>query len=153
MNSIEKLHAYQNAYKTINAVEDELRKMVDAFFRDCNGDWYFQSIDYGKEFCTAISVPKVANLCVEEVIMGEVEYYTFPVPSSILRKYLDGDKEEAAKEFQKWHKEYWEQKKREEEQKKREEEEAKRREKEALAKAQEEAEYKRYLQLKEKFEK
>lgn len=146
MNSIEKLHAYQNAYKTINAVEDELRKMVDAFFKDCNGGWYFQSIDYGKEFCTAISVPKVANLCVEEVIMGEGETYTFPVPTSIIRKYLDGNKAEAAKEFQQWHKEYWEQKKREAE-------EAERREKEALAKAKTEDEYKLYLKLKDKFEK
>jgi hypothetical protein len=146
MNSIEKLHAYQNAYRTINAVEAELRKMVDAFFKDCTGGWYFQSLDYGNEFCTAISVPKVANLCVEEVIMGEGEDYTFPVPTSIIMKYLDGNKEEAVKEFQKWHKEYWEQKKREKE-------EQERREKEALAKAREEDEYKRYLQLKEKFDK
>ena len=146
MNSIEKLHAYQNAYKTINAVGEELHKMVEAFFKDCTGGWYFHSIDYGKEFCTAISVPKVTNLCVEEVIMGEGEYYTFPVPSSIIMKYLDGNKDEAAKEFQKWHKEYWEQKRREEEEKER-------REEEALAKAKEEDEYKLYLKLKDKFEK
>lgn len=146
MNSIEKLHAYQNACKTINAVEGELRKMVDAFFKDCSGSWYFQSLDYGNEFCTAISVPKVANLCVEEVIMGEGEEYNFPVPTKLIMKYLDGDKDEAAKEFQKWHKEYWEQKKREAE-------EAERRDKEALAKAKEEDEYKLYLKLKDKFEK
>lgn len=146
MNSIEKLHAYQNAYRTINAVEDEFRQMVDAFFKDCTGCWYFQSIDYGNEFCTALSVPKVTNLCVEEVIMGEGETYTFPVPTSIIRKYLDGSKEEAAKEFQQWHKEYWEQKKREKE-------EAERREKEALAKKSEEDEYKLYLKLKDKFDK
>lgn len=77
--------------------------------------------------------------------MGEGEYYTFPVPSSIIRKYLDGDKEESVKEFHKWNEEYWEQKKREEE-------EAKRREEEALAKAKEEDEYKLYLKLKDKFE-
>lgn len=145
MNSIEKLKAYQDAQKIVNEVENELDKMVDAFFKDCRGSWYYKDLGYDG-LITEGSIPKVINLCVEEVIMGEGEYYTFPVPSSILRKYLDGDKEEAAKEFQKWHKEYWEQKKREEE-------EAKRREKEALAKAQEEAEYKRYLQLKEKFEK
>jgi hypothetical protein len=145
MNSIEKLHAYQNAYRTINAVEAELRKMVNAFFKDCPGGWYLQSLDFGNEFCTAISVPKIVNLCVEEVIMGEGEYYTFPVPSSIIMKYLDGNKEEAAKEFQQWHKEYWEQKKREQE-------EAKRREDEALAKKSEEDEYKLYLKLKDKFE-
>ena len=46
--------------------------------------------------------------------MGEGEDYTFPVPTAIIRKYLDGDKEDATKEFQKWHNEYWEQKKREE---------------------------------------
>lgn len=146
MNSIEKLHAYQTACKTINEVEHELRNMVTAFFNDCRGIWYFHSIDYGNESCTALSVPKVANLSVLEVIMGYGEYYTFPVPSSIIRKYLDGDKAEAAKEFQKWHKEYLEQKQREEE-------EAERREEEAIAKKKEEDEYQRYLQLKEKFEK
>lgn len=146
MNSIEKLHAYQNACETINAVENELRKMVDAFFNDCTGIWYFQSLDYGNESCTALSVPKVAYLSVEEVITGEGEYYTFPVPTSIIRKYLDSDKAEAAKEFQKWHKEY-------REQKQREEEEEERREEEAIAKKKEEDEYKQYLQLKEKFEK
>ena len=145
MNSIEKLKAYQDAQKIVTEVENELDKMVDAFFKDCRGSWYYKDLEYDG-LITDGSIPKIINLCVEEVIMGEGEYYTFPVPSSIIRKYLDGDKEEAAKEFQKWHKEYWEQKKREEE-------EAKRREKEALAKAQEEAEYKRYLQLKEKFEK
>lgn len=145
MNSIEKLKAYQDSQKIVNEVENELDKMVDAFFKDCMGSWYYKDLGYDG-LITDGSIPKIINLCVEEVIMGEGEYYTFPVPSSIIRKYLDGDKEEAAKEFQKWHKEYWEQKKREEE-------EAKRREKEALAKAQEEDEYKRYLQLKEKFEK
>jgi len=145
MNSMEKLKAYHDAQKIVNEVESELDKMVDAFFKDCNGSWYYKDFEYDG-LITEGSVPKIIKLCVEEVIMGEGEYYTFPVPSSIIRKYLDGDKEEAAKEFQKWHKEYWEQKKREEE-------EAKRREKEALAKAQEEAEYKKYLQLKEKFEK
>ena len=145
MNSIEKLKAYQDAQKIVNEVENELDKMVDAFFKDCRGSWYYKDLEYDG-LITDGSIPKIIKLCVEEVIMGEGEYYTFPVPSSIIRKYLDGDKEEAANEFQKWHKEYWEQKKREEE-------EAKRRENEALAKAQEEAEYKRYLQLKEKFEK
>ena len=145
MNSIEKLKAYQDAQKIVNEVENELDKMVDAFFKDCRGSWYYKDLEYDG-LITDGSIPKIIKLCVEEVIMGEGEYYTFPVPSSIIRKYLVGDKEEAANEFQKWHKEYWEQKKREEE-------EAKRREKEALAKAQEEAEYKRYLQLKEKFEK
>ena len=144
MNSIEKLKAYQDSQKIVNEVENELDKMVDAFFKDCRGSWYYKDLEYDG-LITEGSIPKIVNLCVEEVIMGEGEYYTFPVPSSIIRKYLDGDKEEATKEFQKWHKEYWEQKKREEE-------EAKRREKEALAKAQEDAEYKRYLQLKEKFE-
>lgn len=149
MNSIEKLKAYQDAQKIVNDVENELDKMVDDFFAEPSGEriatWYYKSLEYDG-LITEGSIPKIINLCVEEVIMGEGEYYTFPVPSSIIRKYLDGDKEEAAKEFQKWHKEYWEQKKREEE-------EAERREEEALAKAQEEAEYKRYLQLKEKFEK
>lgn len=145
MNSIEKLKAYQDSQKIVNEVENELDKMVDAFFADCRGSWYYKDLEYDG-LITEGSIPKIINLCVEEVIMGEGEYYTFPVPSSIIRKYLDGDKEEAAKEFQKWHKEYWEQKKREKE-------EAKRREEEALAKAREEDEYKRYLQLKEKFEK
>lgn len=149
MNSIEKLKAYQDSQKIVNEVESELDKMVDAFFAEPSGEriatWFFKDLEYDG-LITEGSIPKIINLCVEEVIMGEGEYYSFPVPSSIIRKYLDGDKEEAVKEFQKWHKEYWEQKKREEEEKER-------REKEALAKAAEEAEYKRYLQLKEKFEK
>lgn len=145
MNSIEKLKACQDAQKIVNEVEHELRQMVDAFFADCQGTWYYDNLDYDGVI-TDGSIPKIINLRVEEVIMGEGEYYTFPVPSSIIRKYLDGNKEEAAKEFQKWHKEYWEQKKREEE-------EAKRREEEALAKAREEDEYKLYLKLKDKFEK
>lgn len=145
MSSIEKLKAYQDAQKIVNDVEHELRQMVDAFFKDCSGFWYYKDLEYDG-LITEGSIPKIINLCVEEVIMGEGEYYTYPVPSSIIRKYLDGDKEEAAKEFQKWHKEYWEQKRREEEEKER-------REEEALAKAKEEDEYKRYLQLKEKFEK
>ena len=145
MNSIEKLKAYQDSQKIVNEVENELDKMVDEFFKDCSGTWYYKDLEYDG-LITEGSIPKIINLCVEEVIMGEGEYYTFPVPSSIIRKYLDGDKEEAAKEFQKWHKEYWEQKKREQE-------EEERREKEALVKACEEYEYKRYLQLKEKFEK
>lgn len=109
--------------------------MVNAFFADCQVSWYYKNLKWSK--------PQIINLCVEEVIMGEGEYYTFPVQTSIIRKYLDGDKEEAAKEFQKWHKEYWEQKKREEE-------EAKRSEEEAIAKSREEDEYKLYLKLKEK---
>ena len=145
MNSIEKLKAYQDAQKIVNEVEHELCQMVDAFFADCQGSWYYDNLDYDGVI-TEGSIPKIINLCVEEVIMGEGVYYTFPVPSSIIRKYLDGNKEEAAKEFQTWHKEY-------REQKKREEEEAKRREKEVLEKAREEYEYKQYLQLKEKFEK
>ena len=145
MNSIEKLKAYQDSQKVVNEVENELDKMVDAFFKDCNGTWFFKDLEYDG-LITEGSIPKIINLGVEEVIMGEGEYYSFPVPSSIIRKYLDGDKEEATKEFQKWHKEYWEQKKREEE-------ERERRENEALAKKREEDEYKRYLQLKEKFEK
>lgn len=149
MNSIEKLKAYQDSQKIVNEVENELDKMVDAFFAEPSGEriatWFFKDLEYDG-LITEGSIPQIINLCVEEVIMGEGEYYTFPVPSSIIRKYLDGDKEEAAKEFQKWHKEYWEQKKREQE-------EQERREKEALAKACEEDEYKRYLQLKEKFEK
>lgn len=145
MSSTEKLKAYQDAQKITNDVEHELRQMVDAFFKDCSGIWYYKDLEYDG-LITEGSIPKIINLCVEEVIMGEGEYYTYPVPSSIIRKYLDGDKEEAAKEFQKWHKEYWEQKRREEEEKER-------REEEALAKAREEDEYKRYLQLKEKFEK
>ena len=145
MDSIEKLKAYQDSQKIVNEVENELDKMVDEFFKDCSGTWYYKDLEYDG-LITEGSIPKIINLCVEEVIMGEGEYYTFPVPSSIIRKYLDGDKEEAAKEFQKWHKEYWEQKKREQE-----EEEL--REKEALVKACEEYEYKRDLQVKEKFEK
>lgn len=145
MSSIEKLKAYQDAQKIVNDVEHELRQMVDAFFKDCSGIWYYKDLEYDGVI-TEGSITKNINLRVEEVIMGEGEYYTFPVPSSIISKYLDGDKEEAAKEFQKWHKEYWEQKRREEEEKER-------REEEALAKAKEEDEYKRYLQLKEKFEK
>lgn len=138
MNSIEKLKKCQDAQKIVNEVETELDKMVNAFFADCQGTWYYKNLKWSK--------PQIINLCVEEVIMGEGEYYTFPVPTSIIRKYLDGDKEEAAKEFQKWHKEYWEQKKREEE-------EAKRSEEEAIAKSREEDEYNLYLKLKEKFEK
>lgn len=145
MNSIEKLKAYQDAQKIVNDVEHELRQMVDAFFKDCSGIWYYKDLEYDG-LITEGSIPKIINLCVEEVIMGEGEYYTFPVPSSIIMKYLDGDKDEAAKEFQKWHKEYWEQKKREAE-------EAERRDKEAIAKAKEEDEYKLYLKLKDKFEK
>lgn len=149
MNSIEKLKAYQDGQKIVNEVEDELDRMVDAFFAEPSGKriatWVFKNLEYDG-LITEGSIPKIINLCVEEVIMGEGEYYTFPVPSSIIRKYLDGDKEEAAKEFQKWHKEYWEQKKREAE-------EAERRDKEALAKAKEEDEYKLYLKLKDKFEK
>lgn len=145
MNSMEKLKAYQDAQKIVNEVEHELRQMVDAFFADCQGTWCYDNLDYDGAI-TEGSIPKILNLRVEEVIMGEGEYYTFPVPSSIIRKYLDGDKEEAAKEFQKWHKEYLEQKQREEE-------EAERRKEEALAKEREEDEHKLYLQLKEKFEK
>lgn len=145
MNSIEKLKAYQDAQKIVIDVKHELRQMVDAFFKDCNGSWFYSSLEYDG-LITEGSIPKIINLCVEEVIMGEGEYYTFPVPSSIIMKYLDGNKEEAAKEFQKWHKEYWEQKRREEEEKER-------REEEALAKAKEEDEYKLYLKLKDKFEK
>ena len=63
-----------------------------------------------------------------------------------MQDLINNNKEEAAKEFQKWHKEYWEQKKREEE-------EAKRSEEEAIAKSREEDEYKLYLKLKEKIEK
>lgn len=137
MNSIENLKKCQDAQKIVNEVETELDKMVNAFFADCQGTWYYKNLKWSK--------PQIINLCVEEVIMGEGEYYTFPVPTSIIRKYLDGDKEEA-KEFQKWHKEYWEQKKREEE-------EAKRSEEEAIAKSREEDEYNLYLKLKEKFEK
>lgn len=144
MNSMEKLKAYQDAQKIVIEVKHELRQMVDAFFADCQGSWYYRDLEYDG-VVTEGSMPKIINLCVDEVIMGEGEHYTFPVPSSIIRKYLDGDKEEAAKEFQKWHKEYWEQKQREEE-------EAVRRKEEALAKELEEDEYKRYLQLKEKFE-
>lgn len=146
MNGIEKLYAYQNACKTIIAVEDDLCQMVDAFFKDCTGSWFFHSIDYGNEFCTTLSVPNVANLCVDEVITGEGKYYTLPVPTLIILKYLDGNQEEAAKEFIKWRNEYWEQKKREQE-------EVERREKEALTKKKEEDEYQLYLKLKEKFEK
>lgn len=145
MNSIEKLKAYQDAQKIANDIEHELRQMVDAFFNDCSGICCYKDLEYDG-LITEGSIPKIINLCVEEVIMGEGEYYTYPVPSSIIRKYLDGDKEEAAKEFQKWHKEYWEQKKREQE-------EQEHREKEALAKAREENEYNLYLKLKEKFEK
>lgn len=145
MNSMEKLKVYQDAQKIVIEVKHELRQMVDAFFADCQGSWYYRDLEYDGVI-TEGSIPKIINLCVEEVIMGEGEYYTFPVPSAIIRKYLDGDKEEAAKEFQKWHKEYWEQKKREEE-------EAERRKEEALAKEREEDEYKQYIQLKEKFEK
>lgn len=149
MNSIEKLKAYQDGQKIVNEVEDELDKMVDAFFAEPSGEriatWFFKSLEYDG-IITEGSIPKIINLGVEEVIMGEGENYTFPVPSSIISKYLDGDKEESVKEFQKWHEEYWEQKKREEE-------EAKRREEEALAKAKEEDEYKLYLKLKDKFEK
>ena len=145
MNSIEKLKAYQDGQKIVDEVEHELGKMVDAFFADCRGYWTFENLEYEGQI-TEGSIPKIINLHVEEVIMGEGEYYTFPVPSSIIRKYLDGNKEEAAKEFQQWHKEYWEQKKREQE-------EAERREKEALAKKSEEDEYNLYLKLKDKFEK
>lgn len=149
MNSIEQLKAYQDGQKIVNEVEDELDKMVDAFFAEPSGEriatWFFKDLEYDG-LITEGSIPKIINLCVEEVIMGEGEYYTFPVPSSIIMKYLDGNKEEAAKEFQKWHKEYWEQKRREEEEKER-------REEEALAKAKEEDDYKLYLKLKDKFEK
>ena len=138
MNSIEKLKSCQDAQTIVNEGETELDKMVDAFFADCQGTWYYKNLKWSK--------PQIINLCVEEVIMGEGEDYTFPVPTAIIRKYLDGDKEDATKEFQKWHNEYWEQKKREEEEKER-------REEEALAKEKEEDEYKRYLKLKEKFEK
>ena len=136
MTGLEKLREFQNAKTIVDSVEDELYHMVDPFFKDCQGTWYFESLNFSEETC---------ELHVEEVIMGEGEYYNFPVPTHIITKYLDGDKEEAAKEFQLWHKEYWAIKKREEEEKQR-------LEREAEAKAQEQRDYDTFLKLKERFE-
>ena len=143
MTGQEKLQEYKEALEEankaqarVNNVESELRQMVHSFFADCRGGWYFSSMNYGEE---------TTKLCVEEVIMGEGEDYCFPVPTSIILKYLDGNTEEATKEFQKWHKNYWEQKRREEEERERQEEEA-------LAKANEKNEYNLFLKLKQKFE-
>lgn len=143
MTGQEKLQEYKEALEEankaqarINVIENELCRMVYAFFADCRGGWYFSSMKYGE---------KTTNLCVEEVIMGEGEDYCFPVPTSIILKYLDGNTEEATKEFQKWHKNYWEQKRREEERERQEEEEA-------IAKANEKNEYNLFLKLKQKFE-
>jgi hypothetical protein len=143
MTGQEKLQEYNEALQEankaqarVNVVENELRQMVHSFFADCRGGWYFNSMKYGEN---------TTELCVEEVSMGEGEDYCFPVPTSIILKYLDGNTEEATKEFQKWHKGYREQKRREEEERKRQEEEA-------LAKADAEKEYNLFLKLKQKFE-
>ena len=105
MGSLQKLKALQDAKKIVTEVENELRQMVYAFFADCRGTWSYKDLEHDGAI-TEGSIYKIINLCVEEVIMGEGEEYTFPVPSSIIRKYLDGNKDEAAKEFMQWHQGY-----------------------------------------------
>ena len=121
----EALQEAKKAQDRVSNIENELCQMVHAFFADCRGSWYYRSMKYGEN---------TTSLCVEEVIMGEGEDYCFLVPTSIILKYLDGNTEEAVKEFQKWHKEYWEQKHREEEHER------------------QESEYNLFLKLKQKFE-
>ena len=91
MTGQEKLQEYNEALQEankaqarVNVVENELRQMVHSFFADCRGGWYFNSMKYGEN---------TTELCVEEVIMGEGEDYCFPVPTSIILKYLDGNTE------------------------------------------------------------
>lgn len=133
----EALQEANKAQDRLNIVENELRQMVDAFFGLCLGVRNFKSMKYGEN---------TTDLCVESEILEEEKDYCLPVPTSIILKYLDGNTEEATKEFQKWHNGYyWEQKRREEEERDRQEEEA-------LAKADAEKEYNLFLKLKQKFE-
>ena len=135
MSGLEKLQEYGNAKTVIDGVEGELCEMVDLFFKDRRGTWYFDSLHLDGDTCV---------LKVEQIIMGEGEYYIYPVPTQIITKFLDGDRKGAAKEFVKWYDGYLEQKRRDEEARKRQE-------MEIQAKAQEERDYRTYLELKERF--